>query len=265
MNQLPMSQRDRFLAPIKNKHPNTIYIGIHGSRMFGTYTPQSDYDLYTVYVPSFYEVIFRKNNIKSGDCQNGELDEHHRSLISIINGLRKGDIFSLEYLYSDPKWWVEVTPLWKEIISVRENALAKNMSSTLNYLEAQVSDLKTFNNNGYYAPRSSGYFRNFLNNAFHVKRVIYQLDELIETKTIHYPLKKSSALYDVKYNEKLSADNISSVISVEYVNVLNKLAKSNLPENPNIKPFIDILENYYLINKGNNHYAESDLHLGTDE
>lgn len=79
----------------------------------------------------------------------------------------------------------------------------------------------------------------------HAYRVLVQLDEIIDTREVIFPLSKREEIMKVKMGE-LSQIEVLNLIDEMYDKVTNKLEKSDLPEYNDLTEMKNIVMNYYF-------------------
>lgn len=79
----------------------------------------------------------------------------------------------------------------------------------------------------------------------HAYRVLLQLEEIVDTHDLQFPLKKAPEIMKIKVGE-LTQDRVMSMISNKYDEVMEKLNNSDLPKEPYIDNIRNRVLNYYL-------------------
>lgn len=79
----------------------------------------------------------------------------------------------------------------------------------------------------------------------HSLRGIIQLEEIIETGDLKFPLKRAPEIMKVKLGE-ISADVAAGLVTEGCDRVTEKLEKSGFPEKPNMEPMMDVIMDHYL-------------------
>jgi hypothetical protein len=78
----------------------------------------------------------------------------------------------------------------------------------------------------------------------HSLRGIIQLEEIIETGDLQFPLKRAPEIMKVKLGE-IPADVAASLVTEGCDRVSEKLEKSGFPDKPNMTPMMDVIMNHY--------------------
>lgn len=78
----------------------------------------------------------------------------------------------------------------------------------------------------------------------HSLRGIIQLEEIIETGDLQFPLKRAPEIMKVKLGE-IPADVAASLVTEGCDRVSEKLEKSGFPDKPNMAPMMDVIMNHY--------------------
>ena len=80
----------------------------------------------------------------------------------------------------------------------------------------------------------------------HSVRLLYQMDELIETRDLIFPLVKAPDIMKVKLGQQ-SLEEVADMIEGMFEDVMDKLHKSDLPEYNNMENLRNAVLNYYGI------------------
>jgi predicted nucleotidyltransferase len=126
---------------------NLICKTIHGSRLYGTATVESDTDYKGIYLPDFSDVILKKDKktINQGTSQNGEKntkDDIDCTIFSLqywMELAKKGETNVFDMLHAPDSCIVETTPLWEYIRQNRTKFYSKNLKAFVGYCKSQAS------------------------------------------------------------------------------------------------------------------------------
>jgi predicted nucleotidyltransferase len=120
-----------------------------GSHLYGTDTPESDFDFKSIFIPSAREIILNKgkatyNTMRTkGDGEKnyaGEEDEESFSLQQFLKLLSEGQTVSLDVLFA-PSWahLQEPSPVWRDVVQNRDRLLTKKSSAFVGYARQQAN------------------------------------------------------------------------------------------------------------------------------
>lgn len=126
-----------------------VYRIEHGSRMYGTSTPQSDTDYKEVYIPSGRSILLQR--IKAGRASGpdkeaneknkpGDIDTNSFAVTKLFDMLVKGDIIGWELVFTPPKNILLEHPTY--YTSVRSNYrifLNRNVKGYVGYCRQQAN------------------------------------------------------------------------------------------------------------------------------
>lgn len=120
-----------------------------GSHLYGTDTPESDFDFKSIFIPSAREIILNKGKqtfntqrTKADGEKNyaGEEDEESFSLQQFLKLLSEGQTVSLDVLFAPPEaHLIEPSPTWLEIVANRDRLLTKKSSAFVGYARQQAN------------------------------------------------------------------------------------------------------------------------------
>ena len=115
---------------------NCIYVGHHGSFLYGLNREGSDLDIKAVYLPSKTDLILGKA-IKTYNRKNDDLDieVEIKSLSSFLQSAQSCDTNCVDLLHSPKDMQLLTTPLWDEMVKYRSCIFAKNMKGIVGYIK----------------------------------------------------------------------------------------------------------------------------------
>jgi hypothetical protein len=120
-----------------------------GSHLYGTATPQSDFDFKGVYIPDAREILLQRvrDNIsispeKAAGVRNnaGDIDREFFSLQRYMNLLAEGQTMALDMLFApDTAMTVAPVPIWREIQRNAHRLVTRRPSAFLRYCRQQAN------------------------------------------------------------------------------------------------------------------------------
>lgn len=115
---------------------NTVYVGVHGSWLYGLAHEQSDIDIKVIYLPSKTDLILG-DAIKTYNYKNDELDieVEIKSLSSFLKSAASCDTNCVDLLHAPKEMCLYKTELWNEIVKHKSNLYAKNMRGLVGYVK----------------------------------------------------------------------------------------------------------------------------------
>jgi predicted nucleotidyltransferase len=128
-----------------------LYVTLVGSKLYGTYTSESDTDFKGIAFPEVDELIglknFEQKEFEDTEHEDGP-DKMEGSIFAVrkyINLCMKGNPTVIELAFADPKFHAFTTPLGLEIMEyVREHMLTKHLFKPYSaYHKAQMRKLQS--------------------------------------------------------------------------------------------------------------------------
>ena len=134
---LTKSQLDWVDEKISGK--NIIYMGIHGSHLYGLDREGSDIDLKAIYLPSAKDLV-RGQAIKTHNYKNDELDIEIeiKSLPSFLRSASSCDTNCIDLLHAPEEMSLIGTEMWDELKAERKGMYAKNMRGIVGYIKTHA-------------------------------------------------------------------------------------------------------------------------------
>lgn len=132
--KLTKEQREWVEEKIQGK--NIIYLGIHGSHLYGLNREGSDIDLKAIYLPSAKDLV-RGQAIKTHNHKNDELDIEIeiKSLPSFLRSASSCDTNCIDLLHAPEEMCLIKTDLWQDLKAERKSMYAKNMKGIIGYIK----------------------------------------------------------------------------------------------------------------------------------
>lgn len=123
----------------KTKNYDIVFLGIHGSVLYGLDSDKSDIDFKAVYLPSFNELVLGKNNKpKQFKCPELEVEMEMISLPSFLNSSKSCDTNCIDMLHSNDKNTLVSSDLWKSLVNMRSDLYSKNMKGIVGYIKTHA-------------------------------------------------------------------------------------------------------------------------------
>lgn len=113
-----------------------IYVGIHGSWLYGLAHDKSDIDIKVIYMPSKTDLILG-DAVKTYNYKNDELDieVEVKSLSSFLKSAASVDTNCVDLLHSPDEMCLFKNKLWEDIVIHKSNLYAKNMKGLVGYVK----------------------------------------------------------------------------------------------------------------------------------
>jgi len=119
----------------------TIFATVHGSHCYGTSTPESDVDVKGVCIPPRSYLHGFAESFEQ--AEQAEPDMVIYSLQKFMNLASQCNPNIIEVLFTDPEFWVKVTPLGQKLYENRRLFLSKKVRYTFSgYAFAQLKRIK---------------------------------------------------------------------------------------------------------------------------
>ena len=120
----------------KLKDFNCIYVGIHGSVLYGLDHEGSDIDIKAIYMPSKHDIL-RGKAIKTYNYKNDELDIEIevKSISSFLRSAESCDTNCIDLLHAPEEMSLKTTELWGDMKQYRSGMYAKNMKGIVGYIK----------------------------------------------------------------------------------------------------------------------------------
>jgi len=127
---------------------STIVQMVFGSHLYGTNTPESDYDLKGVAWPTPRDILvgsYPPNIITTSTGQEnaknmkGDLDVEIMALNQFIKLALNGEMIAFDMLFAPEDSWIEFSDTWKKIVRYRSAFISKNAYAFISYIRKQVA------------------------------------------------------------------------------------------------------------------------------
>lgn len=120
----------------KTENFDCIYIGIHGSHLYGLNREGSDIDIKAVYMPSKHDIL-RGHAIKTYNYKNDEFDieVEIKSISSFLRSAESCDTNCIDLLHAPEEMALKTTEIWGSLKYYRSGMYAKNMRGIVGYIK----------------------------------------------------------------------------------------------------------------------------------
>lgn len=134
-----LTQEQRDWLGDKTSGKNLVYMGIHGSHLYGLNREGSDIDVKAVYLPSAKQLV-RGEALETYNYKNDELDIEIeiKSLPSFLKSASSCDTNCIDLLHAPDDMAIFSTALWKKIKTHRNGMYAKNMRGVVGYIKTHA-------------------------------------------------------------------------------------------------------------------------------
>lgn len=124
---------------------------IFGSQLYGTATPDSDTDIKGVFLPELDDLLLSRaprhvnTSTKAGGGATGEkntaadVDTEMFSLHTFIDMACEGQTNAIDMLHAAPEMWLETSPTWAALRSMRARFYTKNLKAFVGYARRQAA------------------------------------------------------------------------------------------------------------------------------
>lgn len=116
-----------------------IYRSVTGSRLFGCYNANSDWDYKSVHIPTGRQIVLGGGN-NIWDSKSDDLDTQSFPLKKYLNLLAKMELNSVELLFSTASKLkrFDLNPIWKELWDNRDKFLSQNKKPFVGFAKGQA-------------------------------------------------------------------------------------------------------------------------------
>lgn len=135
--KLTKEQKEWLESKLSKVQP--IYVGFHGSYLYGLAHEQSDIDIKVIYLPSKEELILG-NAIKTYNHKNDDLDieVEIKSLSSFLKSASSVDTNCVDLLHTPDEMILYKDPIWDEMVKHRKGMYAKKMKGLIGYIKTHT-------------------------------------------------------------------------------------------------------------------------------
>lgn len=126
-----------------------IFRTVFGSHLYGTDTPQSDFDFKHVFLPSGRDILLGQVNHSNSSARAkgefeknsaGETEEEGFSLQRYLHLLSEGQTVSLDMLFAPISFHAEPAhPIWHEIVANQHRLITKRSAAFVGYCRQQAN------------------------------------------------------------------------------------------------------------------------------
>jgi hypothetical protein len=127
----------------------TIYRMIHGSVLYGTNTPDSDFDFKEVFLPSGSDILLgrikegrQQGPIKTSENQKneaGDIDVQSFAVNKLFKMIASGDIIGCEMIFTPKKMIEFIAPEYQLILDSKDIFLSKKVDGYVGYCKQQAA------------------------------------------------------------------------------------------------------------------------------
>lgn len=210
-----------------------IFSCVHGSKAYGTSTPESDTDVRGVIVApaTYYMGLDRFEQYEP----EGE-DTVYFDIRKFVNLAMKGNPNIIEQFFIPPELHIVCTPYGKRLLQLRQEIVTKaivkpHIGMVTAHLKRLDAPYRKCGEKGKAAIEKYGYNTK---DACHIVRVITQCEELLRLGYMTLPSPMRKALMDIKQG-KWTLEQVKNFAEakLETIRVFEKIA--DLPDQPNHK------------------------------
>lgn len=116
-----------------------IFMGIYGSRLYGTETKDSDTDVKVVFFPKLNDLLMlsgkRNINLKLDD---GNLEIEAFSIHEFIKLAKSGQTIALNLLNINHQNTIYSSEYWRDLVKIKKGFVTKSMKAFLGYAQGQM-------------------------------------------------------------------------------------------------------------------------------
>lgn len=118
---------------------NLVYVGFHGSHLYGLDREGSDIDVKAIYLPTMDELI-EGSALKTHNYKNDDLDIEIeiKSLSSFIRSCKTADTNCVDLLHSPDEMAIFSSEMWENLVKERTSLYAKNMKGIIGYIKVHT-------------------------------------------------------------------------------------------------------------------------------
>lgn len=299
---------------------NCVFVGFHGSHLYGLDREGSDIDVKAIYLPTKTDLILG-DSIKTHNYKNDELDieVEVKSLSSFLKSAKSCDTNCVDLLHCTEEMTLSKQPLWGEITKHKSCIFAKNMKGIIGYIKTHskkytnkidrlnemkrvvglidrllvttvkdLAEIVSWEDFKYvkpvtlvqdheqqyldicgkkyiytwdvsqlysvmeseinrYGKRSNDGANKGMDtkSLSHALRVLYELEEILTTGAITFPLKEKDFILRVKLG-KVSYEEVMDMIDAKYEECMGLLESCDLPEHNDLSVMYKVVEDYYF-------------------
>jgi hypothetical protein len=135
-NTPKLTQEQKDWLDEKLERFNCVFVGFHGSHLYGLDRECSDIDVKAIYLPTKTDLILGES-VKTHNYKNDELDieVEVKSLSSFIKSAKSCDTNCVDLLHCPPEMVINKQPLWDNITQYSNCIFAKNMKGIIGYIK----------------------------------------------------------------------------------------------------------------------------------
>ena len=127
---------------------NLIVDMVFGSHLYGTASEKSDQDFKGVFYPEWRDVLLQRipksihhSTKKDSESKNSpdDVESEYYSLNYFLHLACEGETVAFDMLHAPPTFWRTATPIWEELVSLRERFYTRSLKAFVGYARRQAA------------------------------------------------------------------------------------------------------------------------------
>jgi len=216
----------------------TIFKTLTGSRVYGTFNEQSDYDYRGVLIPPEKYFLSFYNHFEQFESKQEDMVVYDIRKFLKLAASNNPNI--IELLYIPEKFWVTSSLYWKELVAIRDLFLSKRCYDTYKgYAHSQLK--KITHHEKADSVRTSlvdkvGYD---CKSGMHLYRLLNSCKEILKEHTILVERPDKDFLLEIR-NGNVSYKDLMHLVDELSIELEHLFESTTLPEQPNYKIIEDV-------------------------
>lgn len=117
-----------------------VYVGFHGSHLYGLEREGSDIDIKAVYLPPLEEVLVGKvAKTVQRSCAELDIEIEIKSMPNFLYSCDRADTNCIDLLHSSEDMKILSTKVWEDLVKLRKSMYAKNMRGVVGYIKVHTN------------------------------------------------------------------------------------------------------------------------------
>lgn len=229
----------------------TIFKTLTGSRVYGTFNEQSDYDYRGVIIPP--EKYFLSFLAHFEQFESKQEDMVVYDIRKFLKLAASNNPNIIELLYIPEKFWVTSSPYWKEITSIKDLFLSKRCYETFKgYARSQLKKAIQYEKTNSVRSALIDKIGYDCKNGMHLYRLLNSCKEILKEHTILVERPDKDFLLEIR-NGNVPYKDLMRLVDELSIELEHLFESTTLPEKPNYKIIegvgIDIIKRH-IFNKG---------------